>query len=52
MPADFAAQCMADLPEGVTARIKDEGPNYASIEAERDRLLARIAEIDKLLAGN
>lgn len=51
VPADYAAKCMDNLPEGVTARIKDEGPNYAALAAERDRLMARIAEIDRLLAG-
>lgn len=40
-----------DLPEGVTAEvIEKKGPDRAALENEKNRLLARIAEIDRLLA--
>lgn len=38
------------LPDGVTAEVLEErGPDRAALEAERARLLARLAEIDQLL---
>lgn len=40
-----------DLPEGVKAEVLEEkGPDRAALEEERTRLLARLAEIDQLLA--
>ena len=40
-----------DLPEGVTFEIVQEDDNRDKLIAEKERLLARIAEIDKILAG-
>lgn len=40
-----------ELPEGVKAEvIEKKAPDRAALEAERERLLARLAEIDQLLA--
>lgn len=39
------------LPEGVTMEIMDAGIDRDALTAEKSRLLARIAEIDKLLEG-
>lgn len=38
-----------DLPSGVEMEIIESGANRAALEAEKARLLARIAEIDNLL---
>lgn len=45
------AALQMELPKGVTAEvIEKKGPDLAALEAERERLLARLAEIDQLLA--
>lgn len=45
------AALQMELPEGVTAEVlESKGPDRAALEAERERLLARLAEIDQLLA--
>lgn len=53
VPADYAAECMATLPEGITAHIKEAQPTIDrdALVEERVRLLARIAEIDALLGS-
>lgn len=40
-----------ELPDGVTMEIMDTGIDRDALTAEKARLLARIAEIDKLLEG-
>lgn len=40
----------ADLPEGVTMQVAGGSVDRAALQAERERLLARLAEIDALLA--
>lgn len=45
------AALQMELPAGVTAEVlESKGPDRAALEAERARLLARLAEIDQLLA--
>lgn len=44
------AALQMELPEGVTAEVISKGPDRAALEAERERLLARLAEIDQQLA--
>ena len=53
VPADYASECMATLPEGITAYIKEAQPaiDREALAEERARLLARIAEIDALLGS-
>lgn len=41
-----------ELPGGVTAEVLSDEPNRAELLREKERLLARLAEIDRLLAGN
>lgn len=40
----------ADLPDGVTMAVTDDSIDRAALESEKAKLMARIAEIDALLA--
>lgn len=52
VPAEYASKCIGELPASVHAEIIRDDIDRDALRAERDRLLARIAEIDKLLTGN
>ena len=45
------ARLYSPLPDGVEMEILEESVDRKALEEEKQRLLARLAEIDKLLAG-
>nr|DAM34682.1 MAG TPA: HepA-related protein (HARP) [Caudoviricetes sp.] len=47
-----ADEAIADPPRGMEITIKSAKIDAAALKAEREKLLARLAEIDKLLAEN
>lgn len=52
VPKAMADRLLADAPSGVTVTVEPEAPviNRAALATERERLVARLAEIDGLLA--
>ena len=52
VPRAKADEAIADPPEGMEITIKGAKIDAAALKAEREKLLARLAEIDKLLAEN
>ncbi len=51
VPRAKADEAIADPPRGMEITIKNTKIDTVALKAERDKLLARLAEIDKLLAG-
>nr|DAU26007.1 MAG TPA: HepA-related protein (HARP) [Caudoviricetes sp.] len=51
VPRAKADEVIADPPNGMEITIKSANIDVSALKAERDKLLARLAEINKLLAG-
>lgn len=50
VPREFAKKCLQTLPAGISAEIKGESRiDREALEAEKAKLMARIAEIDRIL---
>ena len=52
VPRAKAEEAIADPPAGMQITIKSAKIDAAALKAEREKLLARLAEIDKLLVEN